>query len=106
MVQWWIERLRDRQGDQAEALRIVAAAAQGEFRQSMAEYDAFVDPARAIRVGILLCAARSSADEAIPIRLARGEEHVHWGIQGGTGTGKTTWVASVLGQELEASRPF
>ncbi len=73
MVQWWIERLRDRRADQAEALRVVRAVAQGEFQAAMAEYDAFVEPARAIREGLLLGAARSSTGEEIPIRSPWGE---------------------------------
>jgi hypothetical protein len=106
MVQWWIDRLRNRQADRAKALRAVQEASRQALRGTMAEYDAFAEPARAARDGLLLGTARSSAGEELVIRLPWGDEYAHWLIQGGTGSGKTTWIASFLRQELEAGRPF
>src|SRR5206468_10309818 len=80
--------------------------AEQELRDAMAEYDALVPSARQVKDGLLLGTARSSQGEEIRFRLPWGREYAHWLVQGGTGTGKTTWVASLLDQELKAGRPF
>src|SRR5262245_36309414 len=100
MAQWWMERMRSRSADRLTALAAVEKRAAAELRETVGDYDAFVEPARAIREGLLLGTATSSAGEEIPIRLAWGEEYAHWLIQGAPGTGKTTWVESIFRQEL------
>lgn len=106
MVQSWFEFLRNRRADHDKAVRRVQHFAEHELREAMADYDAFVPQARKVTDGLLLGTARSSQKEEIPLRLPWGREYAHWLVQGGTGTGKTTWVASLLDQELRAGRPF
>jgi hypothetical protein len=104
MLRWWSELVRSRGVDAAKAFRAVEDVVRAEAREAMADYDAFVEPAKAVREGLLLGAGRSSAGEEIPVRLPWGDEHHHWLIQGGTGTGKSTWIAAILRQELECGR--
>lgn len=106
MAQWWMERLRDRRGDRAKSLTAVGQRAEAELREKLGDYDAFVEPARAVTDGLLVGTATSSLGMEVPIRLAWGDEYAHWLIQGGTGTGKTTWAGSLLRQEIEKGRPF
>jgi hypothetical protein len=44
--------------------------------------------------------AQASDGRDLPIRLGWGEEYAHWCVQGGTGSGKTSWVSSIIFQEL------
>src|SRR2546426_194926 len=106
MVQSWFEFLRNRRSDHDKAVRRVQDFAENDLRDAMAAYDAFVPQARQVKDGLLLGTARSSQGEEIPLRLPWDREYAHWLVQGGTGTGKTTWVASLLDQELKAGRPF
>ena len=106
MVQSWFEFLRNRRADHDKAVRRVQDFAENDLRDAMAAYDAFVPQARQVKDGLLLGTARSSQGEEIPLRLPWDREYAHWLVQGGTGTGKTTWVASLLDQELKAGRPF
>jgi hypothetical protein len=106
MGQWWMERLRDRRGDRAKSLAAVGQRAEAELREKLGDYDAFVEPARAVTDGLLVGTATSSLGTEIPIRLSWGNEYAHWLVQGGTGTGKTTWAGSLLRQELAKGRPF
>jgi len=106
MVQSWFEFLRNRNADHEKAVRYVQELSKRELREAMADYDAFVPSAQQVKDGLLLGTALSSQKEKIPLRLAWGREYAHWLVQGGTGTGKTTWVGSLLDQELRAGRPF
>jgi hypothetical protein len=106
MPQWLIEALRKRSADKAKALRAAADVRSSEFRRLAAAYDVFVPPAESIRDGILLGTAEASDGRAVPIRLGWGDEYAHWTVQGGTGSGKTSWVSSILFQELSRGRPF
>lgn len=101
----WGRTFRKPAVDRDRAYEAVRAAAEQDLRQAFAEYDAFVSEARAVQDGLLLGTARSREDEEIPMRLQWNSEYCHWLVQGGTGTGKTTWVSSVLGQEFAAGRP-
>jgi len=93
MVQWLIERMRNKQADRAKALEAIGEAARAELHEALADYDRFVAPARDLTDGFLLGTARSSTGEEIPIRLPWASAAAHWLVQGGTGTGKTTRVA-------------
>lgn len=105
MIQWWIERFRDRGRDEAEAVEAVSKMSQEALREALADYDAFVPEAKAVKDGLILGTATSSAGEEVPIRLPWDEEYCHWLVQGGTGTGKTTWISSVIRQEFASARP-
>src|SRR5437867_7897548 len=105
-TQWLIEMLRDRDADRQKALSLMAERAEEEFRHALGDCDAFVEDAQAIDDGLLVGDARSSTGEEIPIRLPWGDEHVHWIVQGGTGSGKTTWISCLLRDELLAHRSF
>ncbi|MBI3825648.1 MAG: DUF853 family protein [Candidatus Rokubacteria bacterium] len=106
MLETWARLMRSRGSDEERALRGVRGRAEREVREALAGYDAFVRDALSIEEGLVLGTARSATKEEIPLRLPWDAEYAHWLVQGGTGTGKTTWVASLLAQELEAGRPF
>ena len=106
MLEWLASGLRTRSRDQVEALRAVKAASDRDLRHALADYDAFVPHARSIKEGLLVGTGETSSGEPIPVRVPWNEEFCHWLVQGGTGTGKTTWIASILRQELAAGRPF
>jgi len=78
---------------------------QAKTREVLKDYEAFIPHARHIRDGLLVGTAATFGGHDIPIRLPWGDEHAHWLVQGGTGTGKTTWIASLIRQELAAGRP-
>jgi hypothetical protein len=105
LLQRWMEWLRTGERDQTGAVRAVTERAEREVREAVAAYDAFVEPARAVTDGLHVGTANSSQGEQVPIRLPWGEEHSHWLVQGGTGTGKTTWITEIFRQELVAGRP-
>jgi hypothetical protein len=105
VIQWWAEWLRGVRTDQEEALRSVRAEALRDAREAMAGHDAAVRFGGSVKKGLLLGTARSSAGKESEIRLAWGSEYAHGLVQGGTGSGKTSWVSSVIAQELAARRP-
>lgn len=106
MLEWLASGLRTRSRDQVEALRAVKAASDRDLRHALADYDAFVPHARSIKEGLLVGTGETSSGERVPVRVPWNEEFCHWLVQGGTGTGKTTWIASILRQELAAERAF
>jgi Type IV secretion-system coupling protein DNA-binding domain len=105
VIQWAVERFRNRWRDEAKAVEIVRAMSQEARRSALADYDAFVPDAESAGDGLLLGTATSSAGDDIPIRLPWNDEYCHWLVQGGTGTGKTTWISSIIRQELMSARP-
>lgn len=105
MVQWLIERLRGRGADEHKAFTRVGEAACARYRELTAEHDAFVPYVEAVRDGIMLGTAQASDGRDIPVRLALGDEYAMWSCQGGTGSGKTSWVSSILFQEISHGRP-
>ncbi len=102
--QGFMEWLRGRHGDRIKAMQTVQLTQQARTLEVLRDYEAFIPHARRIRDGLLVGTASASEERRIPIRLPWGDEHTHWLVQGGTGTGKTTWVASLLRQELAAGR--
>jgi hypothetical protein len=104
MLERWSGFLRDRGADHRRGYQAVQGKALDTYRKAMAEYDAFVPHARAVSEGLLLGTATDSSGEEIPIRLALDDDYTTLLVQGTTGSGKTTWIASLLGQELSAHR--
>jgi Type IV secretion-system coupling protein DNA-binding domain len=106
MTQWLIDLLRRRAADRTNAVRAVGEIRSREFRELAAAHDAFVPEAGKVKSGMLLGGARSSDGSEISIRLGWGDEYAHWCVQGGTGSGKTAAVSSLLQQQFAAGRPF
>jgi hypothetical protein len=106
MLEWVVERLRRRRLDEVKAHAWVAEQAIAEFRELLADYDAFVPDAAEMRdPALLIGTARDSAGREIPIRLPLDDVFCHWLVSGGTGTGKTTFVTGVVGALLRARHP-
>lgn len=105
MIQRVIEQLRGRTHDEKKALETVRETSLREAREAFADYDRFVVDAKAVKGGLLLGTGKPSTGESVDIRLPWDDEYCHWLVQGGTGTGKTTWITSLLRQELARGRP-
>jgi len=103
---WFVDLFRKRNSDRERALRAVEYARQHEHRRLAAAFDAFVPYAESVEEGLLLGTANASDGRAVPIRLPYGQEQCHWATYGGTGSGKTTFVAGILRDMLCAGRPF
>lgn len=106
MWEWLVEWYRRGGRDAAKARAALARQADQEYREAMADYDAFVpvmeemgDPS--IQIG----AAADSAGQAFPVRLGLEELAHHALVIGGTGTGKTTFVTSLVAQALGHDSP-
>ena len=104
-VQQVFEWLRDSRRDRAVAQQLAAAEARRTLRRATAPHDAFVKHARAVREGVVVGSARSSAGDRVTIRLPVAGLIPHALVQGGTGVGKSTWIASLLTQYLAAGQP-
>jgi Type IV secretory system Conjugative DNA transfer len=106
MPQWLIEAFRRRPADRNKALDAVAEARSREFRELAAAHDAFVAHAAGAHGGLELGTALASDGREIPIRLQPGEQYAHGVVQGASGSGKTMFLLSLLGQEISAGRPL
>jgi len=106
-LHWGFERLRGRARDEAKARRYLAEAAGSEFRELMADYDVFVEPLAAVpEPAVLIGTTRDSAGREIPVRLAADELYTHWLVQGGTGSGKTSFMTSIVSRALREGAPI
>jgi hypothetical protein len=106
MLERVVELLRRRRLDEVKAHAWVAEQATAEFRELVADYDAFVSHAAEIKdPALLIGTARDSAGNEVPIRLSLDDLFCHWLVSGGTGTGKTTFVTGVVGALLRTGHP-
>lgn len=97
MLGRWVEILRGRGRDREKAQVAVADFASAAYRDAVADYDAFVEIAkRAKRPAFTVGVAQDSTGAEIPIRLGVEDLRLHALIQGGTGTGKTTFVTRLI----------
>jgi hypothetical protein len=53
----------------------------------------------------LVGTAHDSAGEPVPVRLSLADLTSHWLVQGGTGTGKTTFVTSLIAERIAYGLP-
>jgi len=107
MLQSWIEAVRRRHVDRAKARTYTADVAAAHFRATMRDHDAFVPlmsgvPAPAFHVGT----AHDSTGVPVAVRLRLAEITSHWLVQGGTGTGKTTFVTSLVADRIMYDLPI
>lgn len=101
MLERLIEIARGRSADREKAHAYLAEHATSAFRELMADYDAFVPHvARVEEPALLLGTARDSSGAEVPVRLPWEEIFCHWLIQGGTGTGKTTFATWLVSNAL------
>src|SRR5262249_22487203 len=77
------------------------------FREEVAEYDMFVsDMLKVKEPALSIGTARDSLGIEIPVRLGFKAAACHWLIQGGTGSGKTSFATHVLAEMLSQGRPI
>ena len=101
MLEHLIEIARGRAADRAKAHAYLAEHAASSFREMLADYDAFVPHVAQIEEpALLLGTAKDSSDAESPVRLPWEEIFCHWLVQGGTGTGKTTFVTLLVSSAL------
>ncbi|HYR88533.1 MAG TPA: type IV secretory system conjugative DNA transfer family protein [Terriglobia bacterium] len=85
--------------DKMRALQKVYEQSSKEFRANLEErarsIEEFTGPE-----GMLLGLTPSQDDEGLNIRIPWGRENARWLIQGGTGTGKTTWQIQLFEQKF------
>jgi hypothetical protein len=106
-LQWGLEIWRRRGRDERQARQYVADQASAVFREIMADYDTFVEHlAELPESAVLIGTARDSAGNEIPVRLPADELYTHWMVQGGTGSGKTSFMTSVVSRALRERTPI
>lgn len=99
---WCVETIRGRQSDWIKARKYVAESARSSFKEIMQGYDAFVPCMDEVsEPSILIGTAKDSLGNEVPVRIATDEIHRNWLVTGGTGSGKTSFVASVFARALE-----
>jgi hypothetical protein len=105
-LQWGLELWRRRGRDEIKARQYVAEESSAVFREVMADYDAFVEHLAGIpESAVLIGTARDSRGNEIPVRLPADELYTHWMVQGGTGSGKTSFMTSVVSRALRERTP-
>jgi hypothetical protein len=102
MIDWFVEALRGRQSDWIKARKYIAESARSSFKEIMSGYDEFVAHMDEVsEPSILIGTGKDSLGNEVPVRIATDEIHRNWLITGGTGSGKTSFVASVFARALE-----
>lgn len=105
-LQWGLELLRRRRRDEVKARQYVAEESSAVFREIMADYDVFVDYLSTIPdSAVLIGTTRDSTGAEIPVRLPADELYTHWLVQGGTGSGKTSFMTSIVSRALGEGAP-
>ncbi len=106
MIRQLVELLRGRSVDRSKGHAYVTHQADYYAREAMAEYDSFVPVMADVREpSFLLGSARDSQGNAVAVKLGCDEFPAHWLLQGGTGTGKTSFVTSLLARSLSLGCP-
>jgi hypothetical protein len=105
-LQWGLERWRRRGRDEIKARQYVTAETSLVFREVMADYDTFVEHLAEIpESAVLIGTARDSAGNEIPVRLPADELCTNWLVQGTPGSGKTSFMISVVSRALREGAP-
>jgi hypothetical protein len=106
LLQLGLELWRHRGRDERQARQYVALQASSAFREIMADYDVFVEHLEAIpEPAVLIGTTKDSEGREIPVRLPADELYTHWLVQGGTGSGKTSFMTSVVSRALRERTP-
>jgi len=101
MLQRWIEMVRGRIRDREKARTHMLDVATATYREAVEDHDAFVRSARnTTGPSFLIGTARDSMRTAVPLRLSMPALWAHWLVQGGTGTGKTTFMTAFVAWAL------
>ncbi|MFI5398502.1 MAG: hypothetical protein ACHQ9S_23475 [Candidatus Binatia bacterium] len=99
--------MRGRMRDREKARAHVVDAATAVYRDAVGDHDAFARAAKKIDgPSFLIGTARDSMGTPVPVRLPMDALSVHWLVQGGTGTGKTTFVTSFVAWALAHGVPI
>jgi hypothetical protein len=105
-LQWGLERWRRRGRDEVKARQYVAAEASAVFRETMADYDTFVEHLAEIPdSAVLIGTARDSGGNEIPVRLPAEEICTNTLVQGTPGSGKTSFMISIVSRALREGAP-
>lgn len=105
-LQWFLEFWRQRGRDEVKARQYVAEQASSVFRETMADYDSFVEHLAEIpESAVLIGTARDSRGHEIPVRLPAEELCTNWLVQGTPGSGKTSFMISVVSRALQEGAP-
>src|SRR5437762_7765208 len=106
LLECLIEILRKPGLDRTEAQKYLAYQANETFRETVSEYDTFVSHMQDAREPALsIGTAKDSLGNDVPVRLELKDAACHWLIQGGTGTGKTSFATHILAEMLSQARP-
>src|SRR3989442_10673427 len=106
MWEWLVEFYRRVGIDAAKSLVEISAQADTTYREAMADYDAFVPVmAEIAEPAIHIGTAKDSLGTKVPVNLPLEELAHHALVIGGTGTGKTTFVTSLVAQALMHDQP-
>jgi hypothetical protein len=106
LTQHLLELWRRRGSDEAKAREYVAYQASSAFREIMADYDVFAEHlAEVPDPAFLVGTARDSAGREVPVRLAADDLFTHWLVQGGTGSGKTSFMTAVVSDAMRQGLP-
>ena len=101
MLSQLIELCRGRTRDKEKAKEHLHDQAESSFQDIVEEYDSFVPYMRKIPESALhIGTAKDSVGNNIPVRLTRDDLYCHWLVQGGTGTGKTSFATWMLSRAL------
>lgn len=93
MIGRLVERLRIREFDRQRAWRAARLDADRAAAIENFDRDAVIGAIRQVAApAILIGTMKNVGGERVPLRLAKKEFATHWLVQGGTGTGKTSFV--------------
>jgi hypothetical protein len=95
----WLQIFHDGRKSRREALETVYERALQPLLDRLAEYDRTFREFKSNN-GILIGEGTLSNGVSVPVRLRSGSEAAHWACLGATGTGKSTWMANILEQEI------
>src|SRR5262245_12682969 len=105
-LQWGLEFLRHRGRDEVMARRYVAEQSRALFREIMADYDAFVGPLSTVpESAVLIGTTHDSMGHPVAVRLPAEELCTNWLVQGTPGSGKTTFMLSLVSRALHEGAP-
>ncbi len=102
----WIQVARGHARDRQKARAEVARASARVFREAVGDYDAFVTTSQDKELALQIGTAGDAAGKMVRLRLSPDDFAAHWLVQGGTGTGKTTFVTSCVDWALSVRRPI
>lgn len=107
MFNWIIEKARTQGADRDKAHKYLLEMEDAKFRDLMQGHDDFVPYMEKVKdPSILIGTATDSFGQGVPVRIETDKIPANWIVQGGVGTGKTTFVTSVLARAMEHDYPI